>query len=119
MAGVDDTEAIPLGIGQHDEVGVRWIRVPRNAGGAEADQSLDLGGLFGSVVDDEVQMNRRMLLSRRIRPLERNSRSLARRRNEDRESVARGREANGFIPEDMGPEGHRTIDVVGAEHDGS
>ena len=77
MAGVDDTEAIPLRIGKHDEVGVRWIRVPRHAGGAEADQSLDLGGLFGSVVDDEVQMDSRMLLSRRIRPLERSSRSLA------------------------------------------
>ena len=46
VAGVDDAEAIPLWIREHDEVGVRRIRVPPHAGGAETDQTFDLAGLF-------------------------------------------------------------------------
>ncbi len=66
MAGVDHAEPVPLRIGKHDEVGVRRIRVPRYAGGAEPDEALDLGGLLSSGVDDEVQMDSRMRFGPRV-----------------------------------------------------
>ena len=118
VAGIDDTEAITFGIGKYDEVGVHRIGVPRHAGGTEADQPLDLGGLFDSVVNDEVEMGSRMLFGGRIRPLQRHSRSLACGRNEDRESVVRVGEVHGFIPENVRPERRRTIDIMGTHHDG-
>ena len=77
MAGVDDTEAVPVRIGEHDEIRVCRIRVPCRARGAEAYQTLDLGGLFSSVVDDEVQMHSRMLFRSSVGPLQRHSRSLS------------------------------------------
>lgn len=100
MAGIDDTEAISFGIGEHHEVGVRRIRVPLHTRRAEADQTLDLGGLLGSVVDNKVEMDSWMLLGRRIRPLQRHSRSLTRGWNQDRKSVALIGEANGLVAED-------------------
>ena len=117
MACVDDTEAVSFRIGQHDEVGVDRIRVPRHARRAEPDQTLDLGRLLGSGVDDQVEMDSRMFLRRCVRSLKRHSRTLARWRDEDGESVALVGEVNGFIPENTRPERHRTIDVIGAEHD--
>ena len=69
MARVDDTEAIPFRVGKHHEVGVRWIRVPRHTRGSETDETVDLGDLFATVVDDEVQMDSWMLLGSCIRPL--------------------------------------------------
>jgi hypothetical protein len=114
MGGVDDAEPIPFRIGEHDEVRVRWIRIPRNTGGAESDEALDLCGLFRAVVDDEVEVHSRMLLRRRHRTLQRYSRSLSRGWNEDREAVVRVGESNRFIPEDVRPEGNGAIDVVRA-----
>ena len=119
MARVDDAEAVPFRIGQHDEVGVCRVRIPRHTRRAEADQALDLGRLFGSSVHDQVEMDSRMFFRRGVRSLNRNSCSLAGRRDEDRESVVRVGEVNGFIPENLRPERHRTIDVIRAEHDRS
>jgi hypothetical protein len=119
VAGIHDAEAISFRIGEDDEVRIRWIRVPLHPGGTEADESLDLGCLFRGVVDDEVDMKSRMLFGRRVRTLERDTRSFARGRHEDREFVLGLGEVNGSIPEHLGPERHRTIDVVGAEYDRS
>ena len=66
MAGVDDTEAISLWVGKYDEVGVRWVQIPPYAGGAETDQTLNLGCLFGRVVNDKVKMNPGVFLGRRF-----------------------------------------------------
>lgn len=116
MAGIHDAEAISFRIREDHEVRIRWIRVPLHTGGTEADQSLDFSSLFCGVVDDQVDVKSRMLLGWRVRPLERHSRSLARGRNENREFVLGLGEMNGSIPEHLGPERHRTIDVVGAEY---
>ena len=62
MAGVDHTEAVSFRIGEHHEISLHRIRVPRHTGRAEPDEALDLGRLLSSVVDDEVQMDPRMRL---------------------------------------------------------
>ena len=70
VAGVDDAETIPVRIGEHDEVRISRVRVPQDAAGAEAYKTLDLGGLFGCVVGDEVEVHSRMLLGWRERTLQ-------------------------------------------------
>lgn len=101
VTDVDDAEAIPVRVGKHYEIGVRRIRVPLHSGGAEADKSLGLSGLFFGVVDDEVKMDPRMFLGRRIRALQRHSRPLTGWRYEDREFVAGVGEANRPVPENL------------------
>ena len=64
-------------------------------------------------------MNSRMFLGRRIRLLQRHSGSLARGWDQDRESVVLLGEGNNLIPENLRPEQHRAIDVIGTENDGS
>ena len=118
MAGVDHTEAIAVRIGQHDEVRVGRIHVPRHTCGAEADEAIDRGSLLGSIVDDEVDVDPRMVLRRRFGALHRDPHSLARRWAEDDEPVVIG-EAHGLVAEHLRPERHRTIHILDAEHDTS
>ena len=111
MAGIDDAEAVPFGIGEYHEIGVSRIRVPLHTCGAEVDQALDLGGLFDRGIDNQVDMDSRVLLGPTLRPLQSHSRSLARRWDEDRELVVGVGKSNRPIAEHLRPERHRTIDV--------
>jgi hypothetical protein len=71
VTGVDHTETIAIGIGEHDEVGVVRVTVPVDPLGAQGHQPLDLGGLVGRVPGVQVKMDPRMLLDRRLAEAER------------------------------------------------
>ncbi len=58
---VDDAEAVAFGVGQHHEVGIDGI-VPTHASRSEPEKPFDLRGLFGRVVDHEIEMHSRPLL---------------------------------------------------------
>ena len=64
--GVDDAEAVALGVGQDHEIGVVRVQVPVDAGGTEGDEPLDLGGLVGGVARVQVQVDAGVLLDRRL-----------------------------------------------------
>lgn len=51
----DHAEEIPVGIGEHDEVGVGGV-LPVDSPSAERDQTLDLGLLIGLVVGPQVEV---------------------------------------------------------------
>jgi hypothetical protein len=53
VAGIDDAEAVGLGIGENDEVGVVRVRVPVHAVGSESGEPLDLGYLVGCIAGIE------------------------------------------------------------------
>jgi hypothetical protein len=54
VAGIDDAEAVGLGIGESDEVGVVRVPVPVHAPGSERDEPLDLGYLVGCTAGMEI-----------------------------------------------------------------
>lgn len=56
MSGVDDAEAIALGVGEHHEVGIGRVMRPVDTSRAEAHQSLDLRGLIGSIAGEQVEV---------------------------------------------------------------
>ena len=78
MARVDDAEAVAFRIRKYDEVWIGRV-VPRHATGAEADQAFDLVGLFGGVIDDEVEVCSWTFLGRRVGSVQPDARSLTRR----------------------------------------
>ncbi len=44
---VNDAEAVALGIGEDDEVGIVGIEIPIDSFGTKRDETLDLARLFG------------------------------------------------------------------------
>ena len=56
MAQVDDAEAVVIGIGQHNEVGVSGIQVPVNPLGAQRHQAVGLRGLNSVTVTGEAEV---------------------------------------------------------------
>ena len=57
VTGADDTEAVALGIGEHDKVSVTGIKIPVDALGTQGHQPPGLGGLIGRVPGVQVQMD--------------------------------------------------------------
>ena len=114
MAGVDDTEPVALGVGEHDEVGVVGV-VPRHSNGADADEAFDLGRLLVATVDDEVDMYAWMIVGMHVRSMDRDARSFAVGRHQNRELILGVFEAHRVEAEHARPERHRSRDVGGAE----
>ena len=57
MAEVDDAEAVAVGVGEDDEVGVVGVAVPVDPLGAERDESIGLARLLCGVGDVEVEVD--------------------------------------------------------------
>jgi hypothetical protein len=74
VACVDDAEPVACRISKYDEIWIGQV-VPRHARGAEADQALDLVGMFSGVIDDEVEMCPWTFLGRGIGSMQRDARS--------------------------------------------
>jgi hypothetical protein len=118
VACVDDAEPVAFRVSKYDEIWIGRV-VPRHARGAEADQALDLVGMFSGVIDDEVEMCSWTFLGRGIGSMQRDARSLTRWRHEDREFVLGIREPNRSVPKNARPERHCSVDIIGTEHDRS
>ena len=61
MAEVDDAETVPVGIREHDEVGIIGIAVPVDALRAQRDQARRFGFLFRGVGDVQVEVQARVV----------------------------------------------------------
>ena len=117
---VDDTEAISLGIGHHDEIRIRRIQVPIDDRCAEGDEALHLRRLILGIARVEVEMHTRMLLRSRSTDVECKVRAGgAGSRDEDHEVVVGGDLAFGYVVQRLGPEGDRSMEVANTHHNGS
>lgn len=117
MVGVDDAETISVWVCKDDEIGVCRIRVPLHTSSPKPNQTVDLVGLLGCIVNDEVEMNSRVLLNRCVRALYRDSCALAGGWNQDRESVVVFWEACRFVAENVRPERDCPFDIFDTEND--
>jgi hypothetical protein len=68
---VDDAEAVPLGVGQHDEVRVEGKAVPVDPPRAQRHQPVRLRLLLGGAGDVQVQVVPRVIIRRRLAGLQR------------------------------------------------
>ena len=116
MAGVDDAEAVAFGVSQHDEVSVSGV-APGHASCTKLHKPVDLGRLLGRAVDDEIEMDPRLLLDRSDRPMHGDACSDTVGRNQDREVVTGTREPDDFVAQHVSPEGGGTIHVVRTQDD--
>jgi hypothetical protein len=86
VRGIDDAEAVPLGIGEDDVIRVRRSFVPMDFGGAQRDQALDLSRL---IIGVEVEVKTRRDLQGRANLVEGEVRPDPVGRAEQNEVVAR------------------------------
>lgn len=115
---VDDAEAVPLRIGQDDEVGVLRVPIPIHPGGTERDEPFHFGGLVGGVARVEVQVHTGILLDGCLADVEGQMGTVTPGRNENCEVVVGFDLALGDVVECLGPEGHRSVEIIDAHHDG-
>src|SRR5829696_7101619 len=115
-AGVDDAEAVAVGVGENDEVGIVRVEVPADAYRTERDQAFHFRGLVGGVAGVEVEVDARLLLHGRLAELQRQVGAGTAGRDHDRPVrlylVAR------HVVESPGPELGRPPDVVDTQYDG-
>lgn len=74
-AGIDNTKAVALGVGENHKIGTGFVPVPVDTFGTESDQSLHLGGLIGGVARVQVRVYPGMIPDRRFAPGQRQSRA--------------------------------------------
>ena len=86
MAGVDDAEAVSFRVSEDDEVGIARI-IPGDSRRTQPYKSSDLGRLLGRIINNQVEVDTRVLLYLNDGPMQRDPGADTIRRDQDREAV--------------------------------